>query len=144
MLVDAQWERGDESVLIRRDGRVVEGDDFVFQLDAAGRVFDEDNEAIALLNPDGSVSGPDDTYLGRVGVHNASPPWTSVAWLRVRRDGKVALYDSDGEAHHAGTWRGCVGPVMRTCTLVTHLLALEAARRYRDSVQVGVGLGMWY
>lgn len=146
VLPDARFERGRlDAIVVRADGRVEEDGDLLFTIDRAGRVFDEDNEPVALLNADGSVSGPDNVYFGRVGMHNASPPWSGTAWLRVRTDGKVALYDSDGEAQYGGLWTGCEVPKTRVCTLVTHLLALDAARRHRDSdVQVGIGIGVMY
>jgi hypothetical protein len=146
LLPDARWDRGQsDPIIIRRDGHVLQGDDLLFMLDAAGRVFDEDNEPVALLNDDGSIGGPDEVYLGRIGMQNASPPWSSTAWLRVRADGKVALYDSDGEAQYGGKWVGCEVPKTRACTLVTHLLALQAARRRQENdVQVGVGIGVMF
>jgi hypothetical protein len=146
LLPNATWERGrNDAIVIRPDGVVLEDGNVLFTLDRAGRVFDEDNEPLALLNADGGISGPDDVYLGRVGMHNASPPWATTAWLRVRRDGKVALYDEDGEAQYGGSWSGCATPFTRACTLVTHLLALRASRRYQESpVQFGIGVGMIY
>lgn len=146
IIPEARFERGKaDPIFIHADGRVEQDGDLMFTIDRAGRVFDEDNEPVALINTDGSVSGPDDVYLGRVGMQNASPPWSGTAWLRVRSDGKVALYDADGEAQYGGRWYGCEVPKTRVCTLVTHLLALDAARRRRDSdVQVGIGIGVFY
>lgn len=145
LLPEARFERGrGDPIVIHSDGRVLQDDDLLFSLDAAGRVFDEDNEPLALLNEDGSISGPDEVYYGRIGMQNASPPWSSTAWLRIRSDGKVALYDSDGEAQYGGRWTGCEVPKTRACTLVTHLLALEAYRRRESDVQVGIGIGVGF
>lgn len=145
VIPEARFDRGrGDPIEIHADGTVAEDGDLLFKLDRAGRVFDEDNEPIALLNSDGSISGPDNVYMGRVGMHNASPPWSGTAWLRVRTDGKVALYDSDGEAQYGGKWTGCAPPATRACTLVTHLLALAAARHRESDVQIGIGIGMVY
>jgi hypothetical protein len=146
VIPEARFDRGKgDPILIHADGRVEEDGDLLFAIDRAGRVFDEDNEPVALLNADGSVSGRDDVYLGRVGMQNASPPWSGTAWLRVRSDGKVALYDSDGEPQYGGKWTGCEVPKTRACTLITHLLALDSARRRQESgVQVGIGVGVMY
>jgi hypothetical protein len=150
VLPDAQWTRsdGDNWTIsatgeVRRDGRLL------FVLDRAGRVFEEDNEAVALLESDGRVTGTDEEPLGRVGLRNASPPWSRVAWLRVAADGTLMLFDPDGEPLYAGRWRGCTRATVRACTLVSHLIWLDAVRRYaRDTSfhprPFGVGVGVWY
>jgi hypothetical protein len=138
----ARWERPDATIDLLPDGRVLVNGDHLWTLDTAGRVYDPDRTPIAVLEPDGPLDGAGDRPLGVVGVANASPPHAASAWLTVLPAGQVILYDSDGERSAAGAWVGCRGPVQRTCTLVSHLVALrEAERRPRVTVGVGVGVG---
>jgi hypothetical protein len=134
-------------VKITRDGRVLVDDDELFALDAMGRVFDGDREPLALLERDGRLTGAENENLGRVGWRNASPPWTKVAWLHVARDGTVVVFDSDDEPVYMGRWQGCEGPTLRTCTLVSHLVVLEALRRRMAMMHdppLMMGVGVWY
>jgi hypothetical protein len=57
-------------------------------------------------------------------------------------DGNVVYFDTDGERTAGGQWQGCNGPVLRTCTLVTQLLAVSSYRRMRTGVGIGVGVGV--
>jgi len=149
-LIDAVWERNSgEPVTVSTDGRVERDGDLLFQFDAAGRVFDEDNEPIAVLGPDGHLVGTGDEYLGRIGLRNASPPWSRVAWLRVADDGALMLFNDDGRPVFGGEWRGCKAHGVRSCTLVSHVLLLDAVKRELSGapyypVTFGVGVGVWY
>jgi hypothetical protein len=141
-LTAAHWQREDEVVEIRPGGEVYVDGDHVWTLDRAGRVVDDDNEAVAILFPDGALVGPDDTVLGHVGLRNAAPPFHSTAWLSLANDGTVIRFDSDGDREGDGKWKGCVGAALRTCTLVTQLVALRNyARQPSTSVGVGIGIG---
>ena len=136
----ARWDRGDEDPIeIRANGEVVEDGDVLFVIDRVGRVVDPDYEPLAILLPDGRVIGTDDRLLGQVGITNAAPPWTGTAWLALMPDGAVTTFDADGDREFAGRWRGCSGAGLRTCTLVTHLVAL---RNYRSAPETGVGFGI--
>jgi hypothetical protein len=65
------------------------------------------------------------------------------AWIAVTPDGAVTFYDSDGERENGGSWSGCNGPAQRTCTLVTHLIAVRHYSEDRNSgVGVGIGIGI--
>src|SRR5690349_8803900 len=145
-LDEAHWEGGGD-VALHKDGRVTVDGDLAFSIDVAGRVYDDDGDPAAVLLPDGNVAGTDRSHYGRVGVTNASPPGSEVAWLSVTPDGAVTLYDlEDGDRRAAGRWTGCKGPVLRTCTFVTHLVVLAraaAAQRSSMSFGVGVGVGMY-
>ena len=139
----ARWTNGDEVIDVMPDGRVLANGDHLFTVDAAGRVFARDNDPIALLEGDGRLVGNDDANLGQVGLRNASPPGIEFAWLTIDDAGTVVRFDPDGGPHPEGSWSGC-GPALRTCTLVTHVIALSqmrAARGPRTRVGIGVGAG---
>jgi hypothetical protein len=149
-MVEAEWERNSgDPVAVTADGRVERDGDLLFQFDSAGRLFNEDNEPIAVLDPDGHLVGTNDEYLGRVGVRNASPPWSRVAWLRLADDGALMLFNGDGRPVFGGEWRGCKGRGVRVCTLVSHALLLDSVKRQMSGVPhypvtIGVGVGVWY
>jgi hypothetical protein len=146
VLPNAHWQRGDEDTIeIRSNGHVLEDGDLLFVVDRVGRVVDDDFEPVALLFPDGRVAGPDDYLLGHVGVSNAAPPGRTEAWLAVMPDGNVVYFDEDGERNSGGRWSGCSGAALRTCTLVTHMVALRSYLRQANSgVSVGVGIGVGF
>lgn len=126
----AVWTQIDGTqVYLDEQGRVLFDGDLVMMLDRVGRVVDESNDPVALLDDDGQLFGTNQTYLGRVGLHNASPPWGPQAWMRVTDEGSVVLFDTDGGSVDGGRWTGCEGPVLRACTLLTHLLLLESVQR---------------
>ena len=143
VLASAHWEReGGDDVELRADGRVLVDGDLVFVIDRVGRVTDDDYDPFAVLLPDGQLVGAGNVSLGRLGVTNASPPGALEAWLAVLPDGNVVYFNPDGERLAGGVWRGCTGYVLRSCTLVTQLLAVESYRRPRSGVRLGVGVGV--
>jgi hypothetical protein len=145
----AWWKTGEGyDVEIRPNGVVTYDGSVLFVLDRAGRVYDPQNEPLALLQPDGNIDGLDARHLGRIGITNASPPGAELAWLTVVPDGRVVHFDPDGQRSYDGEWRGCRGPQLRTCTLVTQLVTLErVAAAARGTAYVGmsfgVGVGFW-
>ena len=142
MLPRARWSLGDVAIDVMPDGRVLGNGDHLFSMDAAGRVFDDDNDPIALLEADGRLVGKDDRNLGYVGLRNASPPDGQVAWLTIEDSGNVVRFDPEGNPFPGGVWSGC-GPALRTCTLTTHIFALLQARaRGGSRVRFGVGMGV--
>lgn len=139
-IAPARWERGDDDPIeIRSDGQVTSDGDLLFVLDRVGRIVDPDYDPLAILLPDGRIIGTDNHFFGHIGVTNAAPPWSTHAWLAVTPDGAVTLFDSDGSREFGGRWQGCTGPVLRTCTLVSHLITL---RNYRPPPEIGVGVGV--
>ena len=139
----ARWDReGADTVELRPDGKVLVDGDLAFVLDRVGRVANDDYEPHAVLLGDGQLAGTDNVSLGRIGVSNASPPGAVEAWLSVTPDGRVTYYDPDGDRSAGGSWRGCAGPVLRTCTLITHLVALASYRGPSSGVSVGIGVGV--
>lgn len=142
MLGQASWQRGDDDpVVLHQDGTVTQDDDVLFRIDTAGRVFEEDGEPIAILLPGNVLVGTDDVALGVVGPHSASFPGSPYAWLSLGRSGQVIRYDPEGERSVDGQWTGCTGYVTKTCTLISHLIALEEWRN-RPRVGIGVGIGV--
>ena len=125
----AYWDRGDdERVEIRPNGAVFEGDELVFSVDTQGRVLTSNDLRYVLLVEEGRVHAPGGWEGGRVGLTNATPgqPRQHQAWLSVAPDGSVTFYERDGEREAGGRWHGCDGPMLRTCTLVTHVMLLRA------------------
>jgi len=126
---------GGRRINVAQDGQVTIHGHLIFSIDRAGRVYDHDNEPVALLLPDGTLEGSGGTELGHVGVTNAAPPRASYAWLTVLPDGQVLHFAPDGTRTPGGYWRGCDGPQHRACTLVSHLLSLHriaVKHRYRS------------
>ncbi len=140
----ARWQRGARVVAeLRADGTVEERGRETFLIDTAGRVADHKREPVAVLLPDGLVAGVDDMNLGRVGLSNASPPGSTYAWLALMPDGTVMRFDADGDRRTDGAWTGCNGPLLRTCTLITHLIALRGYREHGGPI-VGLGVGIGF
>lgn len=143
MLGAARWDRESGGpVELRPNGQVFIDGDLAFVIDRVGRVTNNDYDPFAVLQPDGQLVGAGDQGLGRVGTSNAAPPGGAEAWLAVTPDGRVTYFDTDGERSSGGAWRGCTGPVLRTCTLVTQLLAVQNYRTGRSGVGVGIGVGV--
>jgi hypothetical protein len=144
VIAPARWDRGDDDTIeILQNGQVLEDGDKIFLVDRAGRIVDDDNEPVAILLPDGFVAGTDNRLLGRVGVANAAPPNAAAAWLAVMPNGQVVYFDDEGERSSDGAWRGCNGPQLRTCTLITHVIALRKwSQRSQGGVTFGVGIGV--
>ncbi|HLV23120.1 MAG TPA: hypothetical protein VKZ49_19660 [Polyangiaceae bacterium] len=146
VIAPARWDRGDSGVIeVQASGQITEDGKPLMLIDRAGRVVDEDNDPVAILLPDGHVVGTDDQALGFIGLANAAPPGSATAWLAVMPDGKVTYFDDDGERAYGGSWTGCEGPQKRTCTLVTHLIAIrDYQRRARSGVGIGFGIGVGF
>jgi hypothetical protein len=146
VVAPARWDRGDDDTIeIKADGQVLEDGDMIMLVDRAGRVVDDDYEPLAILLPDGHVAGPDRQLLGRVGVSNAAPPDSAAAWLAVMPNGQVVYFDEEGDRSAGGVWTGCDGAQKRTCTLVTHLLAVKNySPRTRSGFGVGIGIGIGF
>jgi hypothetical protein len=147
----ARYIKSDLLVDILPGGQVMLNGEHEFTIDRAGRVFDAEGEAVALLEPSGKLVGPDETPLGQVGSLHASHPDESFAYLSVTPMGEVVRYDEEGDRSNYGVWMGCnVSPrANQACTLVTHVLATRnkiPERAYQGpsvgpSIGVGVGVG---
>jgi hypothetical protein len=143
VIAPARWERGDgEVVHLDARGRVIDDGTLRFSIDRAGRIVDADDEPVAVVFPTGEVVGSSNRYLGRVGVANAAPPHSDLAWVAVLPDGNVIRFRDDGEREPAGHFQGCVGSMHRTCTLVAHLILLQDSPP--PAARIGVGLGVMY
>lgn len=137
----ARWERPSDTVDLLPDGKVLVDGEHLWTLDAAGRVTDRDGDPVAVLDASGELEGNEGRSLGIVGIANAAPPGSDEAWLSLENNGRVVVYDSDGESSAGGAWVGCQGAVFRTCTLVSQLVRLrDEARRPRATVGIGFGM----
>jgi hypothetical protein len=137
----AFWSRGDSTIELRPDGKVLIDNGQALGIDAAGRVFETDGDPIAVLQPDGYLVGKDNTSMGFVGPVSATFPGSDHAWFTIGSRGEVVRYDTDGEHSQDGVWQGCAGASFRTCTLVTHVVLLRELRR-RPRIGIGIGFGM--
>lgn len=143
----ARWVLGDVAIDVEPSGRVLIDGTPELGLDAAGRVYDREQNPLAMLLPDGTLLGPDDEPLGTVGARHASLPGDPHAWLSLAPSGEVIRYEPDGSRRPFGVWRGCgVDPRTRqACTLVTHVLGSRLRRAGSGgtlSFGLGVGVGL--
>jgi hypothetical protein len=143
VIAPARWDRPDhDAIQIRANGDVYRAGDFIMKVDRVGRVVDDSYDPLAILLPRGRVIGTDDRALGRVGFENAALPGSPTAWFSILPNGQVIRFNQDGDRVPDGVWRGCSGPQMRTCALVTHILLVrEYVNRPTTSVGVGIGIG---
>ncbi len=143
-IAPAHWERPDEDAIeIQADGHVLEGGHLRFVVDRVGRLTDDDYDPFAVLLPDGHVVGTDERPLGYVGLSNATPPFSDHAWISLQRDGRVVVYEPNGDHSEYGKWTGCEGSSRRTCTLVTQVIMMRNYRAVPASgVTFGVGVGV--
>lgn len=140
----ARWEQGTDHVLdLMPDGRVLFDGEPRWSLDAAGRVYDKDNDPVALLRPDGVLVGNEDAALGIVGTQTASAPSSTTAWLLLQPSGALVAFDQEGVPLQAGLWKGCEGPMVRTCLLTSHLFRLAATSR-SSGPMIGFGVGFGF
>lgn len=141
----ARWVRGDLTVDLLPEGRVLVNGEQEMGLDRAGRVFTPEGEPLAVLEMDGRVVGTGDQPLGHVGLVHATLPEQTTAWLSVTDSGEVVRYGEGGERVGWGAWMGCdATPRSRqACTLVSHLVGMRVvAREQAAGVSVGVGVGV--
>lgn len=141
VIPEATWELpGGGEIQLTSAGPVLRDGEEIFFVDRAGRIADEDREAVAILLAEGTLVGLDETRLGHVGVRHAALPGSLTAWLGIDRQGRLTLYDRDGVRHAGGRWHGCEGPAIRTCTLVAHVYALSLLPPAPSPAFIGFGL----
>lgn len=141
----ARWVVAQSVVDVFPDGRVLLNDNQQMTVDRGGRVWDTNNEPVALLEPGGNVVGPGDKPLGSVGVLHASRGGEQNAWLSVLPSGEVVQYGDDGTRSSLGVWVGCnqTYQTHQTCTYLSHLLApqiLSSLQNNRMMYPYGYGM----
>lgn len=145
----ARWVVGASIVEVFPDGRVMLNDSQEMTVDRGGRVYDTNNDPIALIEPNGDVVGPGDKPLGNVGVLHAAQADEKHAWLSVLPSGEVVRYSDEGDKSSLGVWIGCESSYSahQTCTLISHLLAqriLSATRNPQGLMPSNLGYGPGY
>jgi hypothetical protein len=142
VVANAMWTTGEGTIVqMAPDGKVIADGDHVPSTRPG--VYDKDNEPAIVSGQ--QRRRPDNVHLRRIGMANAAPPGGGAAWLSLLPNGQVMHFDPDGQRSSDGAWRGCAGPVLRTCTLVTHLYTLERiSRASGGGVVVGVGVGVGF
>jgi hypothetical protein len=141
----AQWILGEEAVELLPGGEVLVDGDLEMAIDRVGRVYDEEGDPVAVLEPDGGLVGNDDVDMGMVGSRHASLPESGFAWITVEPNGQVIRYGSEGQRHPFGAWFGCGRSprAQQACTLVSHVLGMRMRRRARDDgPSFGFGMGV--
>lgn len=127
LAVDAAYfSHASSTIELRPSGEVMEGDTLLFRIDARGRVSDEKGKPVAVLQADGwLVAESDGHVLGWIGEGTALAADRRSERVRVTPTG-----DATVNGQPAGRWDYCSGPMLRTCTLVTHVIAArETAKR---------------
>ena len=141
----ARWIVATSVVDVFPDGRILVNENQQMTIDRGGRVWDSNNDPVALLEPTGNVVGPGDKQLGNVGYLHASKGGEQHAWLSVLPTGEVVQYADDGTRSSLGAWVGC-GPTYQahqTCTYLSHLMApqiLNSLQNNRSMYPLGGGL----
>lgn len=146
-LPNARWVRGDASIEIAQDGRVLVNGEHQLTIDRAGRIVDADAHPVAIVQRDGTLLGPDDKPLGMAGVWSASLPGESTAWLSLLQSGEVVRYGDDGVRSSMGAWVGnCMASASahQTCMIISHLLGMKIkdARPYNPGYAPGLTPGV--
>ena len=137
----ARWVVGDTAIDVVPNGAVFANSEIILKIDGSGRVTDQNNAPVALLQADGKLVGNGDELLGNVGIVNASLPDEDRAWITVLPTGEVLRYMEDGERLNFGAWLGCGAPqVHLTCTLITHLLGM----RIKEEQDRARAMGTYY
>jgi len=142
----ARWVNGETLVDVGPQGRVLIGGRHALTVDQAGRVYDVDNNPVALLQSDGYVIGTDDDPMGWVGGNEAILPGEDYSWLAMDQAGLLLRTDDDGDQRPFGQWMGCRQVTQQTCMLISHIvgqriLARRRARHSGPSVGIGIGFG---
>lgn len=137
VLQPAVWERQTHFVQVQNNGHVILNDRLMFVLDRNGRVHDALGDPYAVLEAGNRLSGNNDWTLGTISVSTATPPGSSQPWITVFPSGKVVRQDMEGRSFEDGAWSGCNGQMMRTCTLVSHLIVLYEQMYSNQQQHVG-------
>lgn len=142
----ARWVVATSVIDVFPDGRVLLNDNQQMTVDRGGRVWDTNNDPVALLEPTGLVIGPGDKRLGNVGVLHASRGDETNAWLSVLPSGEVMQYADDGTRTSLGVWVGCNQTYSshQTCTYLSSLLApriLNSLQNNQSMYPRGYGFG---
>ena len=131
----AYWSREDSTVELRPSGEVFIEDELVFRFDRSGRITDAQGERVAVLMPDGYLIAEDDDEdkLAWVGAGASFIGAEHEPGVYVFPTGQVFVADKDGEWFGGGQWAYCDGPLLWTCTLVTHVIASRDRARGKGS-----------
>jgi hypothetical protein len=119
-------------------GRVFVGGRHLLTIDRAGRIYNAQNEPVALLQRDGMLIGAEDEPMGWVGAGEAIQPGDEHSWLILQEGGLLLRSDGD-QARPFGQWLGCsYVHTVQTCTLVSHIIGREILAKRGE----GDGLGL--
>jgi hypothetical protein len=90
-------------------------------------VSDAEGEPVAVLGRDGWLVAEDDTPLGFIGWGASFRADRETPSVRVAPSGHALVAIGSGGWRPAGRFTYCEGPMLRTCTLVAHVVAARDA-----------------
>jgi hypothetical protein len=132
-IATAYWSRPSSTVELRPDGKVFDDDELLFHVDRKGRVSDAEGHPVAVLLDDGSLVTDRDGALGWIGAGTAYGVDRRAPTVRLSPTGQVMVAGREGAFTDGGRWQDCDGPMLRTCTLVTHVVAARDRAAPHDS-----------
>jgi hypothetical protein len=127
--VDAAYlARSSSTIELRPSGDVMQDDTLLFRVDRQGRVSDAEGRPVAVLGADGwLVAESDGAPLGFIRPGSASNA-SQTEWIRILPTGEASVAGT-----RLGKWDYCTGAMLRTCTLVTHVIAARELDQRPDS-----------
>jgi hypothetical protein len=121
---------------------VIEQDTLLFRIDRAGRLSDAAGKPVAVLVTDGNLVAEDDSLVGWIGAGSSFLADRKTPSVRLLPSGDASFTLSQGAWQSAGRWEYCQGAMLRTCTLVMHVIAardrqLIASGKTRSGASLG-------
>lgn len=138
-LDSAYWSRKDSIIELRPTGEIIEQDTVLFRVDRAGRVSDAEGKPVAVLQSDGWLVAEDETIVGWIGPGTSFRADRQTPLVHVYASGDAVVADGEGAWLPAGRWDYCDGAMLRTCTLVAHMVAARDRARARTGSGSGSG-----
>lgn len=129
-LVAAQWQFKGDPVDVRSRGdyaEVLVDGNVEWVIDRVGRLYDQNQRPVAVLDAEGRLVMAKDQLMGVVGSQFATKPGRGSAWLSLTPEGDVVKYGVDGRQELSGRWVGCNVSVYarQACLLVSYVILYD-------------------